>query len=453
MQLFGAKPVPVMASDIWALGVTIYEMATGTLPFMGQGGIMLKNGAEMPVLDNCSAEFNKLMQWCLAKETWDRPTATDIQKYVADILEGVKPCEPAAYAPTRREAPAVQPMASQFPNLKFSTDVDCQIFIDGTLRGEVVTEQIKTIPLRQGDYILKFVSLKNSADSYQTRFTMPNAEKIFDIQLMPIALERGKKEQELEEKKQQLEDFIASLQMVEVEGGTFWMGAHSNKIKTGFLKSEPDTSIPNYDSSAEPDEMPVHQVEVDPFYIGKFPVTIKIWQTVMGSNPSRYTNTDVPIVSVSWNDCQEFIGKLNALTGKHFRLPTEAEWEYAARGGNQSQGYKYAGSDIADYVAWYEGNSSNERHIVGMKYSNELGLYDMSGNVFEWCQDWYGPYIKEDIQVNPTGPVRGTYRVIRGGCWYYSRWASRVSSRKTMFPNNKSDNCGLRLAMSVDSNE
>ena len=451
-ELFGAKPVPVMASDVWALGVTIYEMATGTLPFMGQGGIMLKNGAEMPVLDNYSSEFNKLMQWCLAKDTWDRPTATDIQKYVADIMEGIKPCEPAAYAPTRREIPTAQP-DSQLPNLKFSTDIDCHIYIDGTLRGDVVSEQIKMIPLRQGDYLLKFVSLKNAADSYQTRFSMPNAEKLFDIQLMPIALEREKKEQELAEKKQQLEDFIASLQMVEVDGGTFWMGAHSQKIRTGFLKSEPDTSIPNYDSSAEPDEWPVHQVEVSSFFIGKFPVTIKIWQSVMGNNPSRYTTPDLPIVSVSWNDCQEFIGKLNALTGKHFRLPTEAEWEYAARGGYRSKGYKYAGSNNADDVAWFEGNSSNERHIVGKKKPNELGLYDMSGNVYEWCQDWYGPYIKEDIQVNPTGPVRGTYRVIRGGNWSYSRWASRVSSRKTMFPGNTSEVCGLRLAMSIEENE
>ena len=137
----------------------------------------------------------------------------------------------------------------------------------------------------------------------------------------------------------------------------------------------------------------------------------------MGSNPSRYTGDDnLPVEQVSWKDVQEFIQKLNALTGKTYRLPTEAEWEYAARGGNQSQGYKYAGSNTVGDVAWHYGNSDHKTHPVGQKQPNELGLYDMSGNVWEWCQDWYGDY-SSSAQTNPTGPSSGSYRVLRGGSW------------------------------------
>ena len=173
-------------------------------------------------------------------------------------------------------------------------------------------------------------------------------------------------------------------------------------------------------------------------------MTQELWEVVMGSNPSRFSGSgQLPVEYVSWDDCQRFITKLNQLTGQNFRLPTEAEWEFAARGGNASKGYKYAGSDNINDVAWYLGISSSKTHEVGTKSPNELGLYDMSGNVFELCQDRYGSY-SSNSQVNPTGPSSGSYRVIRGGSWGDNAGRCRVSNRFDDV--GISGNQGFRLA-------
>ena len=179
-----------------------------------------------------------------------------------------------------------------------------------------------------------------------------------------------------------------SFDMMPVEAGTFTMGA---TVEQG--------------TDATDREKPAHQVTLTKdFHIGATEVTQALWQAVMGANPSYFTgDLNRPVEQMSWNDCQTFIAKLNQMTGKTFRMPTEAEWEFAARGGNLSQGYKYAGSDNVDEVAWYSGNSSNTTHPVGTKMANELGLYDMSGNVMEWCQDFYGDFTSEP-QTDPTGP-------------------------------------------------
>ena len=163
-----------------------------------------------------------------------------------------------------------------------------------------------------------------------------------------------------------------SFTMIPVEGGTFTRGATSEM-------TEPSDW-----------EKPTHQVTLSSYYIGETEVTQALWKAVMGSNPSWFKGDDLPVEKVSWDDCQTFISKLNALTGKNFRLPTEAEWEFAARGGNQSRHTQFSGSSRIDDVAWYDGNSGDKTHPVKTKQPNELGIYDMTGNVWEWCQDWYG---------------------------------------------------------------
>ena len=220
-----------------------------------------------------------------------------------------------------------------------------------------------------------------------------------------------------------------SFEMVRVEGGTFRMGATAEQ-----------------EDEAWDDEMPVHSVTLSSYYIGKTEVTQALWQAVMGSNPSRSRGADLPVENVSWDDCQEFIRKLNALTGQNFRLPTEAEWEFACRGGNNSRGYKYSGSNYIDNVAWYDGNSGDKTHPVATKLPNELGIYDMSGNVWEWCSDWWGDY-SSGAQTNPKGPYDGSYRVQRGGGWNISAGYCRSSFRYYFNPTYRIGDLGLRLAL------
>lgn len=220
-----------------------------------------------------------------------------------------------------------------------------------------------------------------------------------------------------------------SFEMVHVEGGTFSMGATSEQGNEAYSH-----------------EMPVHSVTLNSYYIGKTEVTQALWQAVMGSNPSNFKGADLPVECVSWNDCQEFIQKLNRLTGRNFRLPTEAEWEFACRGGNNSRGYKYSGSNDIDNVAWYWDNSGGKTHPVGTKAPNELGIYDMSGNVWEWCSDWYADYTSYS-QTDPTGPQSGSCRVDRGGGWFdYARYC-RSSIRLSDDPTSRNYNLGLRLAL------
>ena len=237
--------------------------------------------------------------------------------------------------------------------------------------------------------------------------------------------------------------------MVKVEGGTFRMGA-----------------TPEQGSDAYDWEKPVHSVTLSDYYIGETEVTQELWQAVMGSNPSYFKgNSQRPVENVSWDDCQEFIKKLNRLTGRSFRLPTEAEWEYAARGGKHGEKhvYKYSGSNNIDEVAWYWQNSGDKYlsgewngnridennckpHPVKTKKANELGLYDMSGNVWEWCNDWYGDY-QSSPQTNSKGPATGEDRVLRGGSWNYDGGRVRVSDRGDILPDYRDGYDGLRHAL------
>ena len=218
--------------------------------------------------------------------------------------------------------------------------------------------------------------------------------------------------------------------MVRVTGGTFMMGA-----------------TPEQGENTSDKEKPVHQVTLSSFSISQTEVTQELWDAVMGTNPSYHTgDMQCPVECVSWNDCQAFIAQLNQLTGEQFRLPTEAEWEFAARGGNKSQGTRYAGSNNIDDIAWYNANSSNTTHPVALKAPNELGLFDMTGNVWEWCNDWYKRYTAE-AQTDPTGPETGNNRVLRGGCWNGDTNYNRISYRDNFTPTGSNSSGGLRLAL------
>lgn len=215
--------------------------------------------------------------------------------------------------------------------------------------------------------------------------------------------------------------------MVYVEGGSFNMG--------------------NDDGEAYEDEKPIHKVTLSPFHICRYEVTQDLWTAVMDDNPSNFKDDRRPVEQVSLYDCLKFIDKLNKLTGKNYRLPTEAEWEYAARGGNKSKGYKYAGGNNIDDVAWYTKTTNNEgTHYVGQKQPNELGLYDMSGNVWEWCRDMYGCYDSCE-QVNPRGDVNGGNYVYRGGGFDSDARNCRVSRRNRFRPTFRYIYLGMRLAL------
>lgn len=232
---------------------------------------------------------------------------------------------------------------------------------------------------------------------------------------------------------------LPQIAMKKVKGGTFSMGALANE------------------AGSEADEKPAHLVTLSDFAIGRYEVTQELWEAVMGSNPADPgEDPQTPIYNVSWTDVQTFLTRLNQhpsiqQAGFSFRLPTEAEWEYAARGGKDSKGYRYAGSNQIDSVAWYRGNSQVNIHPVGKKQPNELNLYDMTGNVFEWCSDWYdADYYKNSPPQDPKGPQIGTARIVRGGCWSFVEEDCRITYRATHNPESKGLNIlGLRLAMDL----
>ena len=381
----------------------------------------------------------------------------------------------------------IQPRASsdtarKLPNLKLKADLDCVFFLDGEKHSHLKAGHIQKIPLATGEYELMFVSEDNEHDYVEMEFEMPDVDKLQKVSLIAVrdsrlqkeaeerrvaeeklqaelrrqdaerkAAEERKREEErkrreeeerrrreAEERKRREEEARAKervfrvggveFKMIRVEGGTFMMGS------------------PDSDSDAYDNEKPQHWVTLSDYYIGEIPVTQALWQAVMGGNPSYFQGVNNPVECVSWYDCQEFLKKLNQQTGMTFSLPTEVQWEYAARGGNKRKGYKYAGSNSVKDVAWYMENSGGMTHPVKGKRANELGLYDMSGNVWEWCQDWLGSY-SSTPQTNPIGPVTGSCRVLRGGSWFSGAGSCRVAIRGSDSPGRRSFNAGFRLSL------
>lgn len=219
-----------------------------------------------------------------------------------------------------------------------------------------------------------------------------------------------------------------TVDMVQVKGGRFDMG----------------------DDSAAMDRRPDHTVMLKDFSMGTYEVTQAQWKAVMGNNPSLYECSNCPVSNVSWDDIQAFITKLNSMTGMAYRLPTEAEWEFAARGGvleNKENMKKYSGRRVLQYIAWFDRNANDHQHPVGKKRANELGIYDMTGNVEEWVNDWYGKdYFSKRDAKDPQGPNGGNAKVVRGGSWQSEKDEVSVTRRAAYTPDSKSTSLGFRLA-------
>ncbi len=399
-------------TDLYALGATLYKLLTNQTPPSASELLVSRAPLEFPT--PISQRVQQLIAWMMAPAYVDRPQSVAA---VRQFLTGSHPLDestqlvqedPVAEETELIEKPKPQPKPQPQPAPNPQPVYEPQpspnggkmwIGIGVGIAAVVVTVIVVTL------FLLKDPSIASvpADDIGQTTVNSePQADEVITVNGV-------------------------SFGMMKVQGGTFTMGATSE-----------------HGSDVYDDETLAHQVTLSTFYIGQTEVTQELWQAVMGSNPSTFKGAKRPVERVSWEDCQNFIRELNSLTGRRFRLPTEAEWEYAARGGNKGNGHEYAGSCDIDNVAWYSDNSGSQTHNVATKQPNELGLYDMAGNVCEWCQDWDGSY-SSGSQTNPTGPSSGSLRVGRGGSWHDDARSCRVLSRYAITPSLSLHHHGLRL--------
>ena len=446
-------------TDIYSLGATLFNLVTGTVP--PSAGRVNEDGLPVPV--DVSEQVFNVIKAAMQPRRKDRPQ--NIDEFLCLVENGnVKAENGKLKTASKREGENLFTHTASESSLdEVKDESDGETVLNGNVKAERRNEKEHSA----GAVI--------SNESEKSQKNKPGKSLwLILLLLLLIAVagawflfggagngdvpKRDTKKQELKEEaptpskgKEQEQPVVqdnsfktleftvngVSFKMVAVEGGTFQMGATSEQ------------------QNPYSDEKPVHDVTLSSYYIGETEVTQALWEAVMGSNPSCFKGSDNPVECVSYNDCVAFVKKLNDKlkaagqlpAGREFRLPTEAEWEYAARGGNRSRGYQYSGSNTLSSVAWYgESWDTGSTHPVKKKQANELGLYDMSGNVWEWCYDWYYDY-SSSSQTNPKGPSTGSYRVLRGGSWYFNAQVCRVADRNYYSPDSRNSFNGLRLAL------
>ena len=450
-ERFGEKPAPIKASDIWSLGATLFELLTGSVPFVQLGGILQMNGALLPAIEGpWSERLKEVVKACLSKDPWDRPTAHALREYVESFWRGENPELKKTGEGGAVHSRNVSPL--NFFGKRVWVGFLLLLLICG---GGIVYYLSSGGPKENKILKTQFgTSEKDSVRLVRDTITLAaskkSGEERIDGHQDTIGIENSEKQKKLPVKRQTLrngltinwspsvtpkqKEVLSRLvgNMVKVDGGSFQMGATPEQGKK-FVGSY---------------EEPVHKVTLSDYYMGKYEVRQSEWEAVMGSNPSSNKGNDLPVEQVSWEDCHKFIRRLNALTGLNIKLPTEAQWEYAARGGRLSKDYKYSGSNNMEEVGWCLSNSGNYTHLVGQKQPNELGLYDMSGNVQEWCEDWYEDY-SSDVQVDPVATANSYYRMNRGGGWNGVAEVCCVSIRYHNRPDYRGGDIGLRLVCLV----